>query len=383
MVNAPEPEFAWTAQVPGFLADPRDPLSEGFRGAVDAVLTRFLDRQGYALDEVGPELAPVLELARTFVGGGKRLRPAFCLWGHAAAGGDPGERHVLEAAASLDLLHVSALVHDDLMDGSDTRRGVPSAHRQLEARHRRSGWRGSATALGQAGAVLLGDLLLMWSSEMLDVALQHLGTDQAGLARLVAHRMRTEVASGQFLDVTASVSPLDGDPAAAVDRAHRVVEYKAARYTVTRPLELGAMLHGVPERPLRRALETYGSHVGRAFQFRDDELGVFGDEAVTGKPAGDDLREGKQTLLLAETRARLEGPALARLDVLVGDPGLDADGVQEARGLIESSGARARVDALIEEHGERGLAALDEGDLHPAGRTALERLAHAALRRDR
>lgn len=361
-----------------FVPDPEQPLDAGFRDAVSAVLTGFLDARALELDAIGPELAPVLAVARDFLGGGKRLRPAFCLWGHVAAGGDGADADVLRAAASLDLLHVSALVHDDLMDGSDTRRGVPAAHRQFETVHRQAGWRGSAESLGQAGAVLLGDLLLMWSVQLLEQAVGRLDRPAAlDLAQL----MRTEVTCGQYLDVVAQVSPLS-DTDAAVDRAHRVVEHKAARYTVTRPLQLGAALApsggagGTAD-----ALGRYGTHIGRAFQFRDDVLGVFGDEAVTGKPAGDDLREGKQTLLLAETRRGLDGSGLTRLDALIGRADLDAAGVAEARGLIEDSGALARLEALIADHGEQGLAALAEGDLTDAGRVALERLAAAALHR--
>ncbi|MVA77319.1 polyprenyl synthetase family protein [Auraticoccus sp. F435] len=364
----------------GFLPDPAEPLSAGFRAAVQTVLTTFLDGQRPLLEGIGPELDPVLAMARSLTAGGKRLRPAFCLWGHAAVGGDPGDPDVLAAAASLDLLHVSALVHDDLIDGSDTRRGQPAAHRRFEALHAGSGWRGTGTALGQAGAVLLGDLLVMWSVELLERAVLRLGRPHEALQ--LAQLMRTEVTCGQYLDVVAQVSPLrEGGDRAAVDRAHRVVEHKSARYTVTRPLQLGAALSGPLPAATREALQQYGSHVGRAFQFRDDVLGVFGDEAVTGKPAGDDLREGKQTLLLAEARAGLAGAGLARLDALVGRPDLDADGVAEARDLIEASGALTRLETLIEDHGRQGLAALSGGALAEDGRVALEQLAHAALRR--
>ncbi|RCK68675.1 polyprenyl synthetase family protein [Desertihabitans brevis] len=352
--------------------------------AVQAAIDGFLAGQRGLLSDIGGELDPVLSMARTFLGGGKRLRPAFCLWGHVAGGGEAGGDGVLEAAASLDLLHVSALVHDDLMDGSATRRGVPSAHRQFEALHGEQDWCGSAEGFGLAGSVLLGDVLLMWSTEMLAGATARLGPpgdERIRTSRRLAERMRTEVTCGQYLDVVAQASPAVDDPQTAVDRAHRVVEYKAARYTVMRPLQIGAALAGAGE-GVHDALATYGSHVGRAFQFRDDVLGVFGDEQVTGKPAGDDLREGKRTLLLAEARARLDGAALARLDVLVGDPALDEDGLAEARALIESSGARRRLDELIAEHGEHGLAALERADLTPDGRTALSALADAALRRD-
>ncbi len=353
-----------------------DPLSLDFRRGVSDVIAEFLGERRVEVAGIGAEITPLVDAAEHLVSGGKRFRPAFCWWGHAAAAGQPGApRPLLTAAASFDLLHASALAHDDVMDDSDTRRGEPAAHVAFAAGHRDRGWRGDPGAYGRAGAILLGDLLLMWSVAMMESA----GLPRLAAARPLLDAVRTEVTCGQFLDIRAQSER--AEPGRAVDLSRRVTEYKSARYTVTRPLQVGAVLGGAsPE--VVAALGAYGSPLGRAFQLRDDLLGVYGDEAVTGKPAGDDLREGKQTLLVGLARARSDQTVRTRLEALVGDPALDAEGVAEARGLIDASGAVALVEAEIQAGYEAALHALEAVDLHPDGRTALVALADLAVRRD-
>lgn len=361
--------------------DPANPVSPALREAIGAQITRFLDRQQPTLAAMGGELTDLAELAAAFTAGGKRLRPAFAVWGYVAVAGEPSEdaaQPLLQAAASLDLLHVSALMHDDVMDASDTRRGMPAAHRQLEARHGERGLLGSGAAFGRAGAILLGDLLLVWSMEMLGTA----GLDEAARARVqpLVHAVRTEVTCGQYLDVLAQHRPRSADAAAALAEVDRVVEYKTAKYSVQRPVQIGAALGAADDRQ-QAALAAYGSPLGRAFQFRDDLLGVFGDSAVTGKPAGDDLREGKRTVLLAEAYAHLDETAAAHLDALIGNPELDAAGVADARTIIADSGAQERVEALIGESFDAAVAALDSADFTDSGRAGLIALAEATVSR--
>lgn len=339
--------------------DAADPLSAPLRDAVSAELTRFLDARGRILAELGPETADLIDLAAAFTAGGKRLRPAFCCWGYlAAAGGTEVPGPILRAAASLDLLHVSALVHDDVMDSSDTRRGLPSAHVQLAAAHARSGRRGSSAEFGRAGAILLGDLLLMWSVELFNSC----GASASALAAAqpLMSAVRAEVTGGQYLDITAQTrDPLDArrNAASVLAQVRRVVEYKTARYTVVRPLQVGAALGGASP-DLLDALARYGSPLGRAFQYRDDVLGVFGDEAVTGKPAGDDLREGKLTVLVANAMAAASEADAIRLDELLGRE-LDSAELAQARSIITGSGALAATEREIEAAAAEALAALD------------------------
>jgi geranylgeranyl diphosphate synthase type I len=372
--------------------DPQNPLGQAFRDAISAEITAFLTEQSAVLESMGPELAPVHLMAGQLLCGGKRMRPAFCVWGYIAAAGSSDAsdlRPLLAAAASLDVLHVSALVHDDVMDSSDLRRGRPAAHRQFEALHSTAGWLGDSAAFGKAGAILLGDLLVMWSAQMLQAA----GLDQSALERAlpIIEAMRTEVTCGQYLDIVAQAHPLRQKAPAigtarpsielALDEASRVVEYKAARYTVQRPSQMGAALGGGDDR-LYYALGAYGSPLGRAFQFRDDLLGVYGDPQLTGKPAGDDLREGKRTVLVAHAFAHADEAGRQVLLRLLGDPALDADGIADLQQVITESGARDAVESMISEGYEQALNALHEVDMTDEGRAGLTSLADAAVRRE-
>ena len=375
--------------------DPEDPTGPALRDAIGTAITDFLARQRTATVGLGEDLDPVHRLAAALTDGGKQLRPALCFWGWVAAGGsipdgttgiDPvpqqaaqqaAQQAVLRGAASLELLHVSALVHDDVMDGSDLRRGAPSAHRWLEAWHRDRHRSGDPAAFGRSGAILLGDLLLLWSVEMLQRS--GLPTERLQAALPIVEAMRTEVTAGQFLDVLAQTQPvLTSDPVAetaeALRRAERVTEFKSARYTVVRPVQLGARLAGGDNDLLAR-LGEFGSPLGRAFQYRDDLLGVFGDPSVTGKPAGDDLREGKRTVLVAHARD-LAGPAgRAELDQWLGRPDLELSRVQDLQALITDCGAVDAVEAMISRDHERAMSALEAAPVTPAGRTALTALA--------
>lgn len=359
--------------------DASEPLAAALPAAVGATITDFLDDAVARLSEVGPAIDELGALARAFTAGGKRLRPAFCCWGYlAAAGGNEVPESVLKVAASLDLLHVSALVHDDVLDGSATRRGLPAAHVQLAARHAANHGRGDADAFGRSGAILLGDLLLAWAVELADAS----GAERLAQAQPLLAAVRAEVAAGQYLDVTAqgrALADVLDAPESVDEQIRRVVEFKTARYTVIRPLQIGAALGGgSPE--LLDLLGRFGSPLGRAFQFRDDVLGVFGDAELTGKPAGDDLREGKLTVLVANAIARAPRDQAEQLAGLLGRP-LSPDEVAQAQAIIVDSGALAATEAEIADAAAHASAVLDERIAEPA-RTALRRLVVLATQRD-
>jgi geranylgeranyl diphosphate synthase, type I len=345
----------------------------GLRPRVDKALAAFLSEQRDRLTGIDPALAELSDALDSFVlGGGKRLRPAFAYWGYRGAGGADSEQ-VVAAVSALELVQASALIHDDLMDRSDTRRGEPSIHRRFERRHTDAGWRGGAAGFGDSAAVLLGDLALVWSDELLHSS----GIEAAALvrARPVFDGMRTEVTVGQFLDVLTQATA-----DTSLERAGKVARYKSAKYTVERPLLLGAAIAGAPPE-LTAAYSAFGLPLGEAFQLRDDVLGVFGDPAQTGKPAGDDLREGKRTYLVASAFATLaEGPR-ADLDAGLGDQGLDDEGVHRLRTLIRDSGALTATEARIDELMTAALTALAAADVDDEARSVLHRLAEAATRR--
>ncbi|WFE29479.1 polyprenyl synthetase family protein [Solwaraspora sp. WMMD791] len=343
------------------------------RQRVDRALADFLRDRRRWLRDVDEALLEVADAIEDFVlGGGKRLRPAFGYWGYRGAGGADSAQ-VVTALAALEFVQASALIHDDLMDGSDTRRGEPSVHRRFAAQHRRHGWRGPADGFGASAAVLLGDLCLVWSDELLHGC--GLTAGMLRRARPVFDEMRTEVTVGQYLDV---VTQFTGDT--SVRRATQIARLKSAKYTVERPLLLGAALADAPP-SLAAVYSAYGLPLGEAFQLRDDVLGVFGDPARTGKPAGDDLREGKRTFLVASAY-QASGPAGRELlDVRLGDPALDPDGIDQLRELIVASGALAVTEARITELTTRALAALEPAAVDPQARQVLVDLAIAATSR--
>lgn len=345
---------------------------EILRAQVERALGEFVERQ--LPDGGDPEFAPLREAADKLLSGGKRLRPAFCYWGWRGAGGTdvPG---IFIAAASLELLQASALVHDDVMDKSDLRRGMPSAHRRFQAMHEKSGWHGSAEQFGEGAAILLGNLLLIWSGEMWRAS--GLPRESLEAAQPVHDHMRTELMCGQYLDL---LEQAHGEN--SFESALRVALYKSGKYSVEQPLRLGLALAGRELAPWMDELcAGFGRQVGIAFQLRDDILGVFGDPAQTGKPAGDDLREGKRTMLVARTLAAASPAEAGTVRRLLGDPALDEGGVETLRQIIDDTGALRECEDLIGDYLGAALAALDSAPVTPQSRAALTDLAIAATSR--
>ncbi len=346
--------------------------AEDLRVRVQKRLDDFMGAQVPLLDEVSPDLAPLAEALIDLIRGGKRLRPAFLYWGWRGAGGADCEEAVT-AATALELLQACALIHDDVMDGSDTRRGLPAAHPRFATLHRGNEWLGSSEAFGVGAAILLGDLCLSWADEMLMSC--GLPPRSVMRAKPVYDHMRTELMAGQYLDL---LEQARGGGSEA--RAMRVVRYKSAKYTIERPLHIGAALADAP-RETFIAYSGYGLPLGEAFQLRDDVLGVFGDPSQTGKPAGDDLREGKRTVLVAAAVEAASPAQAALLRRHLGDPALDAEGVALLREVITETGALSHVERLIEALTAQCFDALETADIDDGARDVLRGLAHAATSR--
>jgi geranylgeranyl diphosphate synthase, type I len=346
--------------------------SAAFRSGVEEALRDFVDQQSAWLAELGEDAARLVEHARVSVTGGKRFRAAFCWWGHLAVAEPDDPNALLKACASLELLHASALVHDDVMDASDVRRGRPATHRAFEALHRASGWSASAEQYGAAAAILLGDLLLSWSDELLRTS----GLPAPRVLDALGYfdLTRSEVVTGQFLDVSAQARGTSD-----VDVAMTVLRYKSAKYSIERPLHIGAALAGSGPETIAQ-LSRFGLPLGEAFQLRDDLLGVFGDPDVTGKPAGDDLIEGKRTVLVALALDALAPADRKHLDTSLGRP-LGVAEVGDLRALIDASGAHEQVEDVISALTERALAALEAADIRDEARGVLRELAAAATQR--
>ncbi|MEN9740553.1 MAG: hypothetical protein RLZ72_819 [Actinomycetota bacterium] len=339
---------------------------------VDQVQNRIdeIVRRGHDdVKAIGRDADLLTTVTSSLTGGGKRFRARLAYWGWRAAVtyGDPlidADAHpqlpaIAGLAAGLELFHAAALVHDDIIDNSDTRRGVTAAHRQFESVHGDRGYQGDSAEYGRSSAILLGDLLLAWADDQFLGTGLSLDADRRDDFRSELRTMRTDVTAGQFLDNHDSSAWRTIPDDVAVERAQRVVIYKSAKYSVEAPIALGAIVGGAPQ-SLLSALRAFALPLGFAFQMRDDVLGVFGDEAVTGKPAGDDLREGKRTVLLAYARRGADRSTLAILDELIGDPTLDADQVAMLRATLTRTGALDAVEDLIRRSRDRSIRALDE-----------------------
>lgn len=323
-----------------------DPVPEEFREAVDAALAAELAARRAEVASVDRRLTSVVDRLVEFASqGGKRLRPEFLWWGWRAGGGraDPADcAPVVRIAAALELIQACALLHDDVIDRSETRRGRPSVHVAVAKEHADLGLSGDSGHYGTATALLLGDLALAWADDVFTAAAHQLRA--LDRAQPPWRGMRTEVLAGQLLDIRASAAT--PDPATQTADAMLVNRFKTAAYTVERPLHLGAAL--ARARPaVVAALRAYGVAVGTAFQLRDDLLGVYGDPAVTGKPAGDDLTEGKRTVLLATARQRLadDSDLLRQLDAGLGSS--DPATIARLTAIIAGSGAPDALETQI------------------------------------
>jgi len=343
------------------------------RSAVEEELSIFLNRESAYLNSISSDLSPVSDSLTSFLlDSGKRLRPLFAYAGFAAAGGGL-EKSVTRAMAALELLQACALIHDDLMDGSDTRRGKPSIHRHFESVHVQEQLDGFAPQYGLSAAVLLGDLALVWSDQMLNTA--GLTTEQYARVMPFYNEMRVELMAGQFLDIHEQTQK-----DTSVDRSMKIARYKSGKYTIERPLHLGAAMTS-SSKDVTDALSAYGLPLGEAFQLRDDLLGVFGDPSVTGKPAGDDLREGKRTVLIAMTNERQSDAQREMARKFFGKPDIDAAGVAILQEIIESTGARAELEATIDRLTEESLTAAQSQVFTDDGKALLVELANIATKR--
>jgi geranylgeranyl diphosphate synthase type I len=297
-------------------------------------------------------VVPVDALAAVIGSGGKRIRPAFCIAGYLAAGGDPADPGIVSAGAALEMLHVSALVHDDVLDDSDRRRGLPTVHARQIALHESSGWQGEPRRYGEGVAILVGDLALVYCGELMAEAPASVVPEW--------NRLRSEVMIGQYMDVHAAAE-FTADP-----RVSRLIaRIKSGRYTIHRPLVVGASAAGSPE--LAPVFEEYGEAIGEAFQLRDDLLDAFGDSADTGKPTGLDFTQHKMTLLLGWAMQRDE-----HIHTLVTEPG---HGYEEVRRRLLETGVPADVERHIDGLVERGCKAIADA---PVARVWREELADMA-----
>jgi len=330
---------------------------------VDARLQLLLDTERTRWSAFDPDLAqPIDEIARLVLAGGKRLRPAFCHWGFVGAGGNPDDQRVIDAGAAFELMHAFALFHDDVMDGSATRRGEPTTHVVMSQLHDKHSWVGESRRFGEGAAILVGDLAFVYADQLL------LGAPQPVWS--IWNELRVELNFGQYLDMLGSANS-----ERRLVKAERICRYKSGKYTIERPLHLGAVL-AAPDKAeqLLPALSAYGLPLGDAFQMRDDVMGAFGETSVTGKPVGDDLREGKPTPLMAMATARSNAAQLGVLQ-LVGNTVLNDAQVADVQAVIRETGALDQLEQLITSLTDEAIVAIGKAPLSQEARNELVELA--------
>ncbi|WP_033415643.1 polyprenyl synthetase family protein [Streptomyces canus] len=340
-----------------------------FKSRVDDVLRVFVAREADQLAAIDPALEPVAWQLEATVADGKRLRAAFCYWGWRAAG-QPDSDALVRAAASMELVHAAAVVHDDLIDESPLRRGRPTAHVALRGAVRR---RPGAVSAARSLAMLVGDLLMSLAGQMF--ATSGLPAAYLARARPLWSMLARELIAGECLEILRT--GIDPDTAMSL----KVIRYKTAKYTVEQPLLIGGTLAGAGER-LREGYSAYGLPLGEAFQLRDDLLGLFGDPEQTGKANADDVSGHRPTALLSETwRLAGEGER-EQLRALLGRRDLDTDGLDAVRELMRRLKTPDRIEDMITARVETALGALHELDVSAHAVAALTALAHtAAVRR--
>lgn len=384
-----------SAELPAGVTEALEREQSAYLNAFNTLMVEFFAAQRELLEGISPETLPLLEAIESLSIGGKRLRALLSYWGWRGAGGAPvteqrGSWSIVKAGMAVELFQTSALIHDDIIDRSDTRRGTLSVHKRFEAAHKQNNWRGDAFNYGLTGGILAGDLTLAWSAEVF--ASLGEGAIYGSPARTIFDRMRSEVLAGQYLDVYSEVLDTE-DAASALHRALNVIRFKSAKYSCEHPFTIGGALAlqaralesgtgAISEQhPVLAGYRAFGLPLGEGFQLRDDELGVFGQPEVTGKPAGDDLREGKRTVLVALTSAALSEQEAALLHDGLGNPNLSDEQVERIRELMVSSGAYAEHERLIEDKSRAVFEALDALELDELVRAALSDIVDRALRR--
>ncbi|MET7900817.1 polyprenyl synthetase family protein [Streptomyces sp. NPDC005355] len=355
---------------PTLIPGPLD--TDAVRESVDIALEEFLTRKARTTPQ--HHLPYLSGLLKDFLSGGKRIRPLLCVTGWRAVGGAEDTEAVVQVAACLEMFHAFALIHDDVMDDSDTRRGRPTIHRTLAALCAADRRPDQIERFGVSGAVLLGDLALAWSDEILHSA--GLTPTQLGAVLPLLSEMRTEVMLGQYLDLRAT-----GELTDDVEATLTVNRYKTAKYTIERPLHVGAAIAGADARAME-AFTAYALPLGEAFQLRDDLLGVYGEPESTGKSQLDDLRAGKNTTLIALALRGADSVQAERLRRLIGDPLLDEEDAAIIQEIFAATTAREAVEQMIDDRRHQALRALDDAPFTADAVNALQQIARMATVRN-
>lgn len=352
-------------------------LSRTFTADVAQLLEEFLAAKSVEVGQITTSAVEIVNAITSLTRGGKRLRPLFAFWGYLGAGGQAEDRDIVRLGVALELFQAAALIHDDIIDNSDTRRGQPSVHKRFEAQHQELELAGSARNYGMASAILTGDLCLSLSEEVFS-EISSLTTQ----ARTIFNQMRTQVMAGQYLDVLEESAGPAYDPKEAVKRARTIVRFKSAKYSTENPFLLGGALAGASE-SLMEHYSAFALPLGEAFQLRDDVLGVFGDPEITGKPTGGDLLEGKRTELIAHALLLSSPEEQDFIQTRLGAVDLGKEEVLRLSSILRENGALAATEQSISELTAQSDLALRTLQVTPLAHAGLQQLSNAVTKRSK
>lgn len=342
--------------------------STAFMAAVNEVLSSHVSGHGTDMKKLSVEVTPLTATISDTAERGKRIRAQFCMWGAFGVTGNSVVGGVAEIAAAIELFHLAALIHDDLMDGSDTRRGLPTVHRRFADEHARRQRLGDPDNHGSAAAILVGDMCLSWADDLAAMATDSLDSSGRRRVRAMWSQMRDEAYAGQYLDMLSQT-----EPTTSRRRTDLILRLKSAKYTISHPLRLGGTIADAGDE-LLGLYDQIGLTAGAAFQLRDDLLGVFGDPKITGKPAIDDIREGKRTLLMAVAESRASHRQKQILRNSLGNPEIGHADLEAVRSVLTATGADTAVEDKISELTDRALHTVAYMPVDDLTRTALTHL---------
>ncbi|MFT4245072.1 MAG: polyprenyl synthetase family protein [Micrococcaceae bacterium] len=352
--------------------------SKNYIKAVNDYLTDFIEEKITVARQISNEAAELCQHIYEVAKGGKRTRAQLNYLGYLVANGK-NEDLSIKIGTAIELFQTSALIHDDIIDSSDTRRGIDTIHYSYSNNHQAQGYSGNNKDYGMAAGIIAGDICMQWSEEIFSQAI--VKSPQNIAARKNFETMRLEVMAGQFMDIHEEVDFNTNHELTPHERAFRVLTYKSAKYSVEHPLTIGATLGGADTELLSK-LSAFGLPTGQAFQLRDDVLGVFGDPTITGKPAGDDLKEGKRTTLIAYAIENSDVDTTNYLNAKLGSTELTKAEVAMLQEIIKASGALAKTEEMITNLTDTAIKELAALKINAELKAELEKLAHTLTQRN-
>lgn len=352
------------------------------RKKTQQTLDIFLEQKTNELKEISNNCTPLINSIKTLTNNGKKLRAIICFWGWQSVTETKDETNIYKIAAALELFQAAALIHDDIIDNSDTRRNNPTTHKTFSQLHENQNLVGDPENFGKNSAILCGDLCLAWSEELFGQIPQI-----SQKTKEIFNLMRTEVMAGQYLEILQEKTPFSITEKAnrqELEEAKKILTYKSAKYSIKNPLLLGATF-GLSQKTPQTLLENYakfGMAIGKAFQLRDDVLDIFGDPDIIGKPINGDLQSSKKTVLITLTKQKSNTKEKIILESLLKKTEKQSFEIDILKKIILECGALQEVEDTINKLYEDAFAILEKIEIDKKSKSALQEIINFATKRN-